>query len=167
MRNLINQKKYSVTMDTAFSDVLEGCRGGLRQGQTWLIEEMVNAYTKLFELGIGHSVEVWEGNMLVGGLYGLSIGHMFFGESMFSRKPNSSKLGFILLSQFLQAKGWNVLDCQVVTNHLQSLGSVGIPRTVYLDLLAKELNHETSRGPWTEEFAVFVNHFKIDSVAKN
>lgn len=156
MRSVINGKRFRVTMDSAFSSVLEGCRGGMRVGETWLIDEMVEAYTNLYDLGIGHSVEVWEEDQLVGGLYGLSIGKMFFGESMFSRVANSSKFAFITLSQFLRKKGWHILDCQVVTNHLLSLGSEAISRQSYLNLLEQELNYETQVGHWTEEFNLFV-----------
>ncbi len=159
MRNVINQNKYRITMDTAFGEVLEGCRGDLRVGNTWLIDEMVEAYTKLFNMGIGHSVEVWENDKLVGGLYGLSLGRMFFGENMFSRKPNTSKLAFIILSQYLKNKGWNVLDCQVVTDHLQTLGATGIPREDYLKLLAEELTYDTVSGKWTNDFVSHTSTF--------
>ncbi len=166
MRNVINQNKYRITMDTAFEKVLEGCRGGLRLGSTWLIDEMVEAYTNLHYLGIGHSVEVWEDDILVGGLYGLSMGRMFFGESMFSRKPNTSKLAFIMLSQFLKNKGWSVLDCQVVTDHLQTLGSIGIPREDYLKILAEELDHDTTDGYWTDDFALFTDQLRATPLPK-
>lgn len=155
MRNVINKRTYRVTMDTAFGQILDGCREGMRVGQTWLIDEMVEAYTRLFNLGIAHSVEVWEEDNLVGGLYGLSMGKVFFGESMFSRKANTSKLAFISLAQFIQSKGWKMLDCQVVTDHLVSLGSSGLPRNLYLDMLKEELNHETQLGKWTDEFQLF------------
>ncbi len=155
MRPILKQHTYRITMDTAFVDVLEGCSDGERSNNTWLIDEMKDAYTKLFEMGVGHSVEIWEGNQLVGGLYGLSLGKIFFGESMFSRKPNTSKLAFIMLSQFLQYKQWNLLDCQNVTDHLLSLGCSAISRDTYLNELNIAMQHPTQCNAWTDEFAAF------------
>lgn len=148
MRNEIRQRRYRISTDTAFRDVLEGCRGGVRIGNTWLIDEMVEAYTELHQRGLAHSVEVWDRSELVGGLYGISLGHVFFGESMFSRKPNTSKLAFIWLSQQLQKLGWKMMDCQVPTEHLESLGASKVERSNFLSQLDIELKYPTMNGPW-------------------
>lgn len=168
MRNLMNKQLYQVTMDTHFTGVLDGCRGGERACETWLIDEMYEAYHRLHEEGIAHSVEVWEGDQLVGGLYGVSLGHMFYGESMFSRKSNTSKLAFIHLAKYLGSKGWKMLDCQVVTSHLLSLGCTGIPRAQFLQTLKEELAYETIRGKWTNDFASWCdrNHRNLNEINK-
>lgn len=148
MRNTFNQGKYRVTMDLAFRDVIEGCREGERENATWLFDEMADAYCELHRMGYAHSVEVWENDQLVGGLYGLSMGHVFFGESMFSRAANSSKVAFIRLAQFLHQSGWKILDCQVVTEHLTSLGARGVPRVEFLEMLKRELQFPDHLGIW-------------------
>lgn len=149
MRNVRNRGIYTCTMDQAFIDVVEGCRSGDREGQTWIHDEVIAAYSKLFDLGLAHSVEVWLEGQLVGGLYGISLGHMFFGESMFSKAPNSSKLGFITLCEKLKAKGWKVIDCQIYNDHLGSLGARDIPREEFLNLLEIELKYPTEQGRWS------------------
>lgn len=163
MRNEMNKNRYRITMDTAFGEVLEGCRGGEREGQTWLLDEMVESYMQLHKHHIAHSVEVWEKNELVGGLYGVSIGKIFFGESMFSRKSNTSKLAFIKLAQYLRFNDFILLDCQIVTPHLQSLGAVGVPRKDYLDLIARDNKLNNVKSKWTESFEKFTS---LDSNVK-
>jgi leucyl/phenylalanyl-tRNA--protein transferase len=148
MRNTFNKGTFRITMDKAFTQVIEGCREGIRENATWLFDEMAEAYTALHEQGYAHSVEVWQGRKLVGGLYGLSLGHVFFGESMFSRVPNSSKAAFIRLSQYLNENGWKILDCQVVTDHLTSLGASAVSREIFLPLLQHELQYPDSIGKW-------------------
>jgi leucyl/phenylalanyl-tRNA--protein transferase len=168
MRNVMNKHPYRITMDTDFTGVLDGCRGGDRAGETWLIDEMYNAYHSLHEIGFGHSVEVWEGDELVGGLYGVSLGRMFYGESMFSRRSNTSKLAFIHLAKYLSSKGWKMLDCQVVTDHLLSLGCSSIPRSEFLQTLKQELQYESMIGKWTEDFAASRdrNHRSLNEINK-
>ncbi len=148
MRNEINKKRYRCTMDLAFGEVIQGCRSGIREGATWIHDEIIKAYLKLHHTGFCHSIEVWEEDKLVGGLYGSSIGHLFFGESMFSTAPNSSKFAFIFLAQKLKELGWKAIDCQVPTSHLQSLGATTILRAEFLTLLEQELLYPTLRGNW-------------------
>ncbi len=149
MRNIINRGDFKCTMDLAFRDVVEGCRSGKRVGHTWIHDEVLEAYTKLHELGLAHSVEVWQQGKLVGGLYGVSLGHVFFGESMFSNASNSSKFAFIYLAQMLHANGWKLIDCQIHNSHLESLGARNIDRKEFLELLEVELKYPTQQGKWT------------------
>jgi len=118
---------YRITFDHAFERVVEACGSSLRAGQTksesWITPDMKQAYTNLFRAGHAHSVEVWQGSTLVGGLYGIALGRMFFGESMFSRADNASKIAFIRLGKQLQSWGFELIDCQIHTPHLASLGA--------------------------------------------
>ena len=146
------QQKYKVTFDTAFKDVILGCQQTPRKGQsggTWLTDKMMASYVKLHEMGLCHSVEVWQGNQLVGGLYGISLGKFFFGESMFARATNASKVGFITLVKELEKRNFWLIDCQQGTDHLISLGARGIPRDEFLDLLERNEEEPTLRGSWT------------------
>lgn len=138
MRPYFNQRKFTVTYDRAFPSVMAACGGVERPGQggTWISEDMLAAYTDLHEAGYAHSVEVWQDGALVGGLYGVAIGQVFFGESMFSLVSNASKFGFITLVQHLTAQGCQLIDCQQGTRHLISLGAEGISRSAFLDALA-------------------------------
>ncbi|MCC6601434.1 MAG: leucyl/phenylalanyl-tRNA--protein transferase [Crocinitomicaceae bacterium] len=148
MRNTLNKKKFSFSFDRAFNLVIEGCREGLRQENTWILDEMAEAYTLLHNNGIAHSVEVWEGDHLAGGLYGVSLGHIFFGESMFSRVKDSSKAGLFFLVSELHKRGWKMIDCQVHNDHLESLGARVISREIFLQVLKEELNYPTITGKW-------------------
>jgi len=153
MRPYFNQKKYTVTFDTAFKEVILGCQKTPRKGQTgdtWLTNEMMASYVKLHEIGLCHSVEVWKGSELVGGLYGISLGKCFFGESMFSWASNASKVGFITLVRELEKKNFWLVDCQQGTDHLISLGARGISRDIFLDLMSKNEKETTIKGPWTD-----------------
>ena len=137
MRNIINQKKFNITFNTAFREVITHCKKAFRKGQegTWITNEMVEAYCKLNNLGIAKSVEVWQDNELVGGLYGIDLGHVFCGESMFSSVSNASKVAFIYLAKQLEFAGYRLLDCQVYNDHLASLGCVEIDREDFLTLI--------------------------------
>jgi leucyl/phenylalanyl-tRNA---protein transferase len=148
MRNVINKGIFTWTMDQAFDDVMAGCRSGKRIGETWIHEEMAKAYTKLHKMGYCHSVEVWQDGELAGGLYGVSLGNMFFGESMFTLRPNASKFGFIMLCRFLREKNWQFIDCQVANQHTLSFGTRDIPRELFLDLLRVQMKFPTVRGNW-------------------
>lgn len=151
MRPLFNQRKYTITVDTQFDAVIEACGSISRDGQngTWLVPAMLEAYKHLHQLGFAHSVEVWEGGNLVGGLYGVSLGRVFFGESMFSKAPNASKMGFIHFVQALQQLGFELVDCQVYTSHLASLGAREIPRREFIGHLRKYAQEPHLKGPWT------------------
>ncbi|NJN32974.1 MAG: leucyl/phenylalanyl-tRNA--protein transferase [Saprospiraceae bacterium] len=134
MRPLFNKEKFKVTYDTDFQLVMNFCRSNPRKGQdapSWINDDMIAAYTELHQRGFAHSVEVWENNALVGGLYGLAIGRIFFGESMFARVPNASKFGFISLVEKLKKENFYLIDCQQETSHLASLGGRLIPRAEF------------------------------------
>ncbi|MBE98555.1 leucyl/phenylalanyl-tRNA--protein transferase [Flavobacterium coralii] len=137
MRNIINRGTFRVTFNTAFKAVIEQCSSIKRQGQagTWITAEMKEAYIKLHELGHAKSVEVWLGDELAGGLYGIDLGHVFCGESMFSKVANASKMAFIALAKKLEAENYRILDCQVHNPHLESLGAREISREAFLKII--------------------------------
>lgn len=151
MRPIFNQKKFDITFDSDFYNVIRNCQQKKRKGQqgTWITEEMLEAFTRLFEMGYAHSVEVRQNGNLVGGLYGVSLGRIFFGESMFSEVSNASKAGFITLVGELTKRKFMLIDSQVHTKHLESLGGRFIPREKYMLLLDKALAHPTFQGSWT------------------
>ena len=155
MRPYFNQKKFNISFDQKFEEVIRACSLQPRKGQgggTWISEEMIEAYCQLHEMGYAHSVEVWKEGKLVGGLYGISLGKCFFGESMFAKVSNASKFGFISLVKKLEALGFNLIDCQQHTRHLESLGARGIPRKDFLNYLRKNELEKTLRGNWSELF---------------
>jgi leucyl/phenylalanyl-tRNA--protein transferase len=144
----LRKQRFTITFDTAFAQVVRECAAP-RPGQagTWITPEMQAAYRQLHELGHAHSVECWQQGKLVGGLYGIAIGHVFFGESMFTRVTDASKVGFVALVQKLQASGYRLIDCQVHTDHLESLGAAMIPRREFTRLLKRETWQMTD-SPW-------------------
>lgn len=152
MRSVINSKIFTVTYDTAFEHVIRNCKSSSRAGQegTWITQEMEEAYSKLHHLGYAHSVEVWKNDVLVGGLYGVSLGKVFFGESMFTTVSNASKFGFISLVSALKEKGFKLIDSQDYTAHLESLGAREITRTEFEKILKQELKLKSEVGKWTE-----------------
>jgi leucyl/phenylalanyl-tRNA---protein transferase len=137
MRNILNRDIFRVTFNTRFAEVIANCRDIKRDGQpgTWITDDMAEAYCKLHELGHALSVEVWQGEQLVGGLYGVDMKNVFCGESMFSKVPNASKVAFIALVKHLKANNYRLLDCQVHNDHLESLGAREIPRKQFLKIL--------------------------------
>lgn len=137
MRKVLRDGKFQLTQNTCFEKVLEHCSKVDRPGQegTWITPEMKSAYLDLHKKGWAKSYEVWENGQLVGGLYGVDLGHVFCGESMFSLQPNASKFAFIKMAQELQAKGYVLIDCQVYTEHLESLGAERLPREKFIQLL--------------------------------
>jgi leucyl/phenylalanyl-tRNA---protein transferase len=137
MRNILNRNLFKVTFNQNFRDVISNCRQVKRDGQTgtWITNEMIEAYCKLNELGIAKSVEVWQNDQLVGGLYGIDLGHIFCGESMFSLVSNASKVAFIALVNQLKKDNYRLLDCQVYNEHLESLGCREIEREAFLAIL--------------------------------
>jgi len=137
MRNILNRNIFTVTFNQNFRDVISNCQNIKRNGQngTWITNDMIEAYCKLNELGIAKSVEVWQDEVLVGGLYGIDLGHVFCGESMFSLVSNASKVAFIALVNQLKKEDYKLLDCQVYNPHLESLGCREIDRTDFMEIL--------------------------------
>ena len=137
MRNILNRDSFKVTFNQNFKDVISNCQNIKRDGQngTWITNEMIEAYCKLHELGIAKSVEVWQNDTLVGGLYGIDLGHVFCGESMFSKVSNASKVAFITLVNHLKDEDYKLLDCQVYNPHLESLGCREIERDDFIKIL--------------------------------
>ena len=139
MRNVFNKNLFRFTVDEAFSEVVQNCRHIKRdfESGSWIGDEIENAYKNLFEKGIAHSAEAWKDNELVGGLYGVLMGKVFFGESMFSKKSNASKFAFISFVKILEEAGIELIDCQVYSEHLQSLGAGFVSRKAFKELLKK------------------------------
>jgi leucyl/phenylalanyl-tRNA--protein transferase len=150
MKQVLRSGRFRVTLDTAFSEVINACANTPRNGEygTWIVPDMIHAYTQLHHLGWAHSVEVWEGDVLMGGLYGIGMGKVFCGESMFSRQANASKAGFITLVQWLVGQGVHFIDCQTHTPHLESLGAKLIPQSEYLVALQAALQDNLPVGKW-------------------
>ncbi len=134
MRQLLKRNVFEFRVDTAFREVIANCKTIARRDQesTWITEEVKEAYTRLHHAGYAHSAEAWQEGKLVGGLYGIRMGRVFFGESMFSKKSNASKYAFISFVRHLQAEGVQLIDCQVYTEHLESLGAHMIPREDFI-----------------------------------
>jgi leucyl/phenylalanyl-tRNA---protein transferase len=149
----IRRGVYRVTADTAFGEVIRRCAGQDRPGQdgTWITADMVAAYEQLHALGFAHSFEAWEGDALAGGLYGVSLGAAFFGESMFAERPDASKVAFVRSVEWLARAGVALVDCQVRTEHLVRFGAREIPRKEFLRRLAAALERTTLRGRWAME----------------
>ena len=141
MRAVIKKQTYSFTINNCFNNVIKNCKTINREGQsgTWISEEFIDAYTNLHNLGYALSAETWKNNKLVGGLYGVKMGNIFFGESMFSLSPNASKFAFIQLVKHLKNEGVKLIDCQVYTTHLESLGAKMIDRNDFMRLLEQHL----------------------------
>jgi leucyl/phenylalanyl-tRNA---protein transferase len=137
MRNILNRNIFKVTFNQDFRAVISHCQQVKRDGQigTWITNDMIEAYCKLHELGSAKSVEVWQDNQLVGGLYGVDLGHVFCGESMFSLVSNASKVAFIALVNHLKINNYRLLDCQIYNDHLASLGCVEIVRDDFMRIL--------------------------------
>jgi leucyl/phenylalanyl-tRNA--protein transferase len=150
MRPYFNQKKFAWTFDRDFRAVITNCQQQNRPGQfgTWITDEMLEAYVRLHELGFAHSVEVWKGEVLVGGLYGISLGKVFFGESMFALEKNASKFGFIALVRKLTEWDYELIDCQQETSHLRSLGAELISRKKFMGHLEVNPWQETKARKW-------------------
>ncbi|WP_126972858.1 leucyl/phenylalanyl-tRNA--protein transferase [Gynurincola endophyticus] len=140
MRPYLNQKKYEFSYNTSFREVITACQQANRKDEgTWISEDVIEAYTRLFEMGYGICGEAWKDGQLVGGLYGLRIGNVYFGESMFSIQPNASKFAFIRLNELLKKRGVTLIDCQVWNPHLETLGAIMIERTHFLELLNQSI----------------------------
>lgn len=150
LRKAAKRRGYVVRADTAFERVIDACAATPRPGQdgTWITDEMRDAYVGLHRLGVAHSIEAWLGDELVGGLYGVSLGAAFFGESMFAHAPDASKIAFVTLLHQLVRWGIELVDCQVRTEHTERFGAVDWPRARYLEALARAIEAETRAGAW-------------------
>lgn len=157
MRQLLRAKKYTVTFDTCFDEVVRSCGAIAREGQedpynTWISDEMMATCHRLHQIGFMHSVEVWDNEgILVGGLYGGVLGRCFFGESMFAKASNASKFGFIMLVKNLKEQGFKLVDCQIYSDHLLSLGAEEIPRPRFIEQLKANID-EVKKEDWTNRF---------------
>ncbi|GMR03566.1 MAG: leucyl/phenylalanyl-tRNA--protein transferase [Gammaproteobacteria bacterium] len=151
LKKTLRANTFKVSFDTCFREVTQACALPRRKhgaGGTWITREMLEAYCRLHEQGYAHSVESWVEDRLVGGLYGVALGGVFFGESMFSRASNASKVAFVHLVRQLEAWGYTLIDCQVPSAHLESLGAEEIRRRDFLTLLDKALVLHDRKGPW-------------------
>jgi leucyl/phenylalanyl-tRNA--protein transferase len=149
LKRIICKKQFSITIDHDFKTVINKCATAKRKEDgTWIVNDMINAYIELHHKGFAHSVEVWEKEKLVGGLYGVSIGKIFFGESMFSKTNNASKIALVYLVKTLSEWGFSCIDCQIKTEHLISMGAREISRHDFLNLLKKTGGEKTRVGKW-------------------
>ena len=154
LRKPLREKQFNITFDLDFKGVIEQCKSISRPGQegTWITDEMMHAYIKLHESGYAHSVETWEDKKLIGGLYGISLGRCFFGESMFSKTTNASKLAFTTLVNKLIKREFGMIDCQVYTKLLSQFGAQQVSRNEYMEELKSNLEIESLKGSWSNLF---------------
>lgn len=152
LRRRMNRDDYQVRIDSAFNKVIRICATIERKDEhgTWINSKMIKAYEKLHKLGLAHSFETWIDGELEGGLYGVGIGKVFFGESMFHRKADASKIALVHLSKVLGGKGFQMIDVQLHTKHLESMGAKNIPRSQYLMMLKSMVQEEGYYGSWGE-----------------
>ena len=154
LRKTLRHGRFEVRFDTAFAEVIEACAAPREPGLgTWITPEMQRAYCRMHELGIAHSVESWRDGELVGGLYGMALGRVFFGESMFSRESDASKVALAHLARFLGARGYVMIDCQMTTAHLQSMGAREMPRSDFCAALAIHTPGGDLPGKWPADAA--------------
>jgi leucyl/phenylalanyl-tRNA--protein transferase len=157
LRKTLRRGNYELRTDTAFEQVMRACAAPRdAEGGTWIQEEMIAAYVRLHRMGVAHSIETWMNGELAGGLYGIGIGRMFYGESMFSRKTDASKIALAHLSLQLQRWNFGMIDCQMKTTHLATLGAREIPRRQFLERLQELIHYPDTVTPW---------HFDHDLIA--
>jgi leucyl/phenylalanyl-tRNA--protein transferase len=151
LRKIVKQNIFELTMDRAFEQVITECAQVRLENSvgTWIVDDMVRAYCRLHESGFAHSVEAWKDNRLAGGLYGVSLGKCFFGESMFTRIANASKVALVALAEHVKQLDFALIDCQIKTAHLTRFGARDISRAQYLDELAEALKAATLQGKWS------------------
>ena len=152
-RRGLRQSTWSLRADTAFAEVVHACATSTRPGQhgTWIGTDMMAAYMELHRLGHAHSIEVFDGERLVGGIYGVAIGRMFYGESMFSGASGGSKIALAALARLLLGRGWPLIDAQVESPHLRTLGAELVPRPVFAQRIAALVDLPGIVGPWTAD----------------
>jgi leucyl/phenylalanyl-tRNA--protein transferase len=151
LKKAMRKTSLTITADRDFRAVMSACSKSSRPGQrgTWITKDMIDGYCALHDEGFAHSVEAWDGDRLVAGLYGVSFGGVFFGESMFTTVPDASKIAFATLVGNLLHKGFDLVDCQAHTEHLERFGAVHWPRRRFLDTIANSLERPSWQGPWT------------------
>lgn len=153
LRKFLTRHPFEITVDRDFEAVLEACAAPRRHDPgTWITPAMHRAYLQLHRMGLAHSVEAWQGDRLVGGLYGVALGRVFFGESMFSRATNASKVAFVHLVSHLRRLQYTLIDCQVSSAHLHSLGAVDIRRSVFIELLRRHADTPPDVAAWQTEW---------------
>jgi leucyl/phenylalanyl-tRNA--protein transferase len=153
LRRVMARGTYDIRYDTAFERVIRACQKTPRPGQegTWITEEMARAYVVLHRMGYAHSIEAWLEGELTGGLYGVSLGRVFFGESMFAWKPNASKVALVRLAERVARWGFPFIDAQVPTPHTVAMGAQQWPRSKFIEVLRRALRHPTRRGSWAAD----------------
>ncbi|TFG86642.1 MAG: leucyl/phenylalanyl-tRNA--protein transferase [Chromatiales bacterium] len=150
LRRTLRSDRYRVSIDQAFESVIDGCANSRATSGTWITPEMRSAYLNLHELGYAHAVETWDGPELVGGLYGIALGGVFFGESMFSYATDASKVALVKLVRVVESRGFELIDCQVATRHLNSLGSELMPRADFVRVVRNLAPGTVNNGTWHE-----------------
>lgn len=161
LRRVLRRGEFTVSADRAFREVITACSQPRKsQESTWITPSMIEAYTRLHRMGIAHSIEVWFGNELQGGLYGLAFGRVFFGESMFSAATDASKIALVALCRQLRDWQYALLDCQVSNPHLETMGAVLVDRSVFLRTLKEHIELPGVPGPWADRF-----HFSAERAA--
>ena len=150
MGKTIKKEVFQVTIDSAFDRVIKACAETRRKDNegTWIVDDMIEAYCGLHHAGLAHSVEAWHHGDLAGGLYGVSLGRCFFGESMFTRISNASNVALVKLFEYLNAFSFDMIDCQLTTRHLLRFGATEIPRVKFLEQLEESLKASTKKGKW-------------------
>lgn len=149
LKRVLKKQTFHITFDTAFRQVVAGCAGRRTGAEgTWIVPEMAAAYQRLHHIGVAHSVEVWQDDALAGGLYGVSLGGSFFGESMFSRASNASKVALAALIRSVRKWDFDMVDCQVTSAHLLRMGAKEVSRKVFLEMLELSMEKPTRVGRW-------------------
>lgn len=147
LQKLLRQQRFTISFDQAFEQVINACAHRDSKTDTWINSDMISAYIALNKLGVAHSVEVWQGSRLVGGAYGVAIGAVFCGESMFSKESNASKVALVHLTQYLSGLGFQLIDCQLASSHLLTMGAKSLKRPKFLQILQKLRNINTDFSP--------------------
>lgn len=158
LRKVLKKERFRVTYDTVFDQVIQNCALRDDGDGTWLTPELISGLTSLHQLGLVHSVETWNNDELVGGLYGIALGSCFCGESMFFRQPDASKVAFVTVARMLEEWGFRMIDCQVHTEHLERFGAEEWPRDDFLEELDLALAEPWRRGPWTQAATIGPEH---------